>query len=79
MRGNGRKVKGKDLKRLVRELMEGEKGKEVRKKAMEISEMAKKAMWENGSSWRTLELFVQEMCSKSLPPHTNSPTSMDVE
>lgn len=69
----------KDLKRLVRELMEGEKGKEVRKKAMEISEMAKKAMWENGSSWRTLELFVQEMCSKSLPPHTNSPTSMDVE
>lgn len=76
MKGN---VKGKDLKRLVRELMEGEKGKEVRKKAMEISEMAKKAMWENGSSWRTLELFVQEMCSKSLPPHTNSPTSMDVE
>ena len=35
--------------------MEGEKGKEVRKKAMEISDMAKKAMAENGSSWRDLE------------------------
>uniref|UniRef100_A0A0A0KU36 Uncharacterized protein n=1 Tax=Cucumis sativus TaxID=3659 RepID=A0A0A0KU36_CUCSA len=39
----------------VKELMEGEKGKEVRKKAMEISDMAKKAMAENGSSWRDLE------------------------
>ncbi|XP_038889206.1 UDP-glycosyltransferase 90A1-like [Benincasa hispida] len=67
-------VKGKVLKRFVRELMEGEKGKEVRKKAMEISEMAKKAMAENGSSWMNLELFVQEMCNKSpLLLHTDLP------
>lgn len=58
-------VKGKDLKRRVKELMEGEKGREVRKKAMEISEMAKKSMAENGSSWRDLELLIQEMCNKS--------------
>ncbi|XP_008458701.2 UDP-glycosyltransferase 90A1-like [Cucumis melo] len=65
-------VKGKDLKRCVRELMEGEKGKEVREKAMEISEMAKKAMTENGSSWRNLELLMQEMCNNksSLLMHT---------
>ncbi|XP_022938572.1 UDP-glycosyltransferase 90A1-like [Cucurbita moschata] len=64
-------VKGKGLQRLVRELMEGEKGKEVRKRAMEISAMAKKAMAENGSSWRDLEQLVQEMCSNKLPlPHT---------
>ncbi|XP_038890981.1 UDP-glycosyltransferase 90A1-like [Benincasa hispida] len=68
-------VKGKDLKRFVRELMEGEKGKEVRKKAMEISEMAKKAMAENGSSWKNLELLVMEMCNKSpLLPHTDLPS-----
>ncbi|KAE8648908.1 UDP-glycosyltransferase 90A1 [Cucumis sativus] len=58
-------VKGEDLKRCVRELMEGEKGKKVREKAMEISEMAKKTMTENGSSWRNLELLMQEMCNKS--------------
>ncbi|XP_022993595.1 UDP-glycosyltransferase 90A1-like [Cucurbita maxima] len=64
-------VKGKGLQRLVRELMEGEKGKEVRKRAMEISAMAKKAMAENGSSWRDLEQLVHKMCSNQLPfPHT---------
>ncbi|KAG6578601.1 UDP-glycosyltransferase 90A1, partial [Cucurbita argyrosperma subsp. sororia] len=60
-------VKGKGLQRLVRELVEGEKGKEVRKRAMEISEMAKKAMAENGSSWRDLEQLVHKMCSNKLP------------
>nr|AXK92491.1 flavonoids UDP-glycosyltransferase [Siraitia grosvenorii] len=57
-------VEGKELQRLVRELMEGEKGKEVRKKAAEISEMAKKAMEEDGSSWRNLEELVQQMCNR---------------
>lgn len=64
-------VKGEELQRMVRELMVEEKGKEMRKKAMEISTMAKKAMAENGSSWKNLELMVEEMCNRGgLPPHT---------
>ncbi|KAL5582532.1 hypothetical protein UlMin_014974 [Ulmus minor] len=47
-------VKWDGLKKMVKELMEGNLGKEVRKKVKEVAEMAKKAMEEGtGSSWRT--------------------------
>ncbi|KAJ8774929.1 hypothetical protein K2173_019933 [Erythroxylum novogranatense] len=45
------------------ELMEGEKGKEVRKKVKEVAEMAKKAMEEEiGSSWLSLSKLIDRTC-----------------
>ncbi|KAL4577915.1 hypothetical protein LXL04_014030 [Taraxacum kok-saghyz] len=43
-------VKSEGLKKMVKELMEGERGKEVRKKVMEVGKAAKAAMAEDGSS-----------------------------
>ncbi|KVI09169.1 UDP-glucuronosyl/UDP-glucosyltransferase [Cynara cardunculus var. scolymus] len=54
-------VKPDGLKKMVKELMEGENGKEVRKKVEEIGEGAKKAMAEGGSSWRTLNELIEEL------------------
>ncbi|KAF5180980.1 Udp-glycosyltransferase 90a1 [Thalictrum thalictroides] len=50
------------IESMVKELMEGEKGKEVRKKVKEMEVLAKKAMEEGGSSWCTLGNLIQEMC-----------------
>ncbi|KAF2308566.1 hypothetical protein P3X46_032493 [Hevea brasiliensis] len=56
-------VKWEGLEKMVKELMEGEMGKKVRKKVNEFAEMAKKAMEEGtGSSWRTLDIPLQEFC-----------------
>ncbi|KDP45375.1 hypothetical protein JCGZ_09624 [Jatropha curcas] len=58
-------VKREVLEKKVKGLMEGEKGKEVRKKAKEYAEMAKKAMEEGtGSSWRTLDKLIDETWRK---------------
>ncbi|KAM4124929.1 hypothetical protein ACB094_01G269600 [Castanea mollissima] len=57
-------VKWEGLEKMVKELMEGEKGKEVRKKSKELAEMAKKAMEEGGSSKCTLDLLIDETCGK---------------
>ncbi|KAJ7974552.1 Glycosyltransferase [Quillaja saponaria] len=57
-------VKWEGLGKMVRELMEGEKGEEVRKKVKEFAVMAKKAVEEGGSSWRTLDLLIDETCRK---------------
>ncbi|XP_022741636.1 UDP-glycosyltransferase 90A1-like [Durio zibethinus] len=58
-------VHWKGFMNMVRELMEGEMGQEVRKKVKELSELAKMAMEENsGSSWRTLDLLINELCNK---------------
>ncbi|KAJ9540977.1 hypothetical protein OSB04_027483 [Centaurea solstitialis] len=56
-------VKADGLKKMVKELMEGEKGKEVRMKVEEIGEGAKKAMAEGGSSWRTLNELIDNLQS----------------
>ncbi|KAF3444678.1 hypothetical protein FNV43_RR14371 [Rhamnella rubrinervis] len=56
-------VKWEGLKKVVKELMEGDKGKEVRKKVKEVAEMAKKAMEEGGSSWCTLNTLIDEACN----------------
>ena len=42
--------------------MEGEKGKEARKKVSEWKQMARKAVGEGGSSWSTLESLLHETC-----------------
>ncbi|KAK6256485.1 hypothetical protein SCA6_017790 [Theobroma cacao] len=52
---------------MVRELMEGEMGKEVRIKVEELAELAKMAMEENtGSSWRTLDMLINEFCNNNV-------------
>ncbi|CAH1437695.1 unnamed protein product [Lactuca virosa] len=54
-------VTSEGLKKMVKELMEGEKGKEIRKKVKEIGEAAKEAMAEGGSSWQTLNELIDEL------------------
>ncbi|CAL1358003.1 unnamed protein product [Linum trigynum] len=65
--GSGRTgfVRRGALENAVRELMAGEKGKEVRRNAKEYAKKARKAMEEgNGSSWKTLNLLIDELCNK---------------
>ncbi|MCL7048303.1 hypothetical protein MKW94_026654, partial [Papaver nudicaule] len=51
----------------VRELMEGEKGKEMRNKVMQLSVEARRAMEEGGSSWSTLDQLINEViCGKEI-------------
>ena len=57
-------VKWEGLEKMVKELMEEEKGKEVRKKSKEVAQMAKKTMEEAGSSKCTLDSLVDEICGK---------------
>lgn len=60
-------VKWDGLEKMVKELMEGERGKEVRKKVKEIAVLAKKAVEEAaGSSRRTLDLLIDETCGKEI-------------
>ncbi|KAF5479564.1 hypothetical protein F2P56_000374 [Juglans regia] len=54
-------VKSEGLEKTVRQLMEGEMGKGVRKEVKELAETAKKAVEEGGSSWRTLDLLIDEI------------------
>ncbi|KAL4577191.1 hypothetical protein LXL04_013295 [Taraxacum kok-saghyz] len=54
-------VTSEELKKTVKELMEGEKGKEVRKKVKEVGDAAKEAMAEVGSSWRGLNELIDEL------------------
>ncbi|XVE67952.1 hypothetical protein DITRI_Ditri09bG0029200 [Diplodiscus trichospermus] len=58
-------VKWEALMKMERELMEGEKGREIRKNVKELAELAKMAMEENrGSSWRALDMPINELCNK---------------
>ncbi|KAL4570756.1 hypothetical protein LXL04_026418 [Taraxacum kok-saghyz] len=54
-------VKSEGLKKMVKDLMEGERGKEVRKKVMEVGKAAKAAMAEDGSSWRTMDELIDDV------------------
>lgn len=54
-------VKWQGLEKTVRELMEGDKGKEVRKKVKDIGEAAIRAVEEGGSSWCTLNELISSM------------------
>ncbi|WRX21005.1 hypothetical protein QQP08_013492 [Theobroma cacao] len=58
---------GLEESKMVRELMEGEMGKEVRIKVEELAELAKMAMEENtGSSWRTLDMLINDKISATI-------------
>ncbi|KAK8497435.1 hypothetical protein V6N13_052977 [Hibiscus sabdariffa] len=57
-------VKWEGLVKMVKELMEGEMGKQVRKRVREVAEMDKMAVAEDsGSSWKTLNLLIHELCN----------------
>ncbi|TQD81747.1 hypothetical protein C1H46_032681 [Malus baccata] len=59
-------VKSEGLEKMVKELMEGEKGEEARREAKKLAEVARKAVSEGGSSWSTLQLLIDETtCNKS--------------
>ncbi|KAK1383773.1 Glycosyltransferase [Heracleum sosnowskyi] len=55
-------VKGEGLERTVRELMEGEMGKTVRKRVEEVGELAMKAVEEGGSSWINMSELIHQTC-----------------
>lgn len=49
------------LSKMVKELIEGEMGKNARKKVKELSEVAKKSVEEGGSSWCNMETLLNEL------------------
>ncbi|XP_062106825.1 UDP-glycosyltransferase 90A1-like [Humulus lupulus] len=53
-------VKSQGLKNKVKELMEGETGKEVGKNVKEVAVIARKAMEEGGSSWQAFDSLIDE-------------------
>eukprot|EP00262_Sarcandra_glabra_P004279 TRINITY_DN1523_c1_g2_i1.p1 TRINITY_DN1523_c1_g2~~TRINITY_DN1523_c1_g2_i1.p1 ORF type:complete len:492 (-),score=62.20 TRINITY_DN1523_c1_g2_i1:276-1718(-) len=54
-------VKRDGVEGLVRELMEGEKGKEMKKKTMELKERAEEAIGEGGSFHMNMEKLIKEV------------------
>ncbi|KAI3936002.1 hypothetical protein MKW92_047914 [Papaver armeniacum] len=55
------------IEKQVRELMEGENAKEMKKKVKQLSEEARRAMEEGGSSWFTLDQLINEViCGKEI-------------
>ncbi|KAL6136331.1 hypothetical protein ACLB2K_061627 [Fragaria x ananassa] len=56
-------VKAEGLEKMVKKLMEEEEGEVVRKKVKELSEVARRAVEEGGSSWQTLQSLIDEACS----------------
>ncbi|XP_061371898.1 7-deoxyloganetin glucosyltransferase-like [Gastrolobium bilobum] len=61
MEMNGDNVKRDEVEKLVRELIRGEKGKEMKKKAIEWKKLAEEATNTNGSSFLNLEKLVNEV------------------
>lgn len=55
-------VEREEVKKKVKELMEGETGKKVRKKVKEVADMARKAVAEGGSSSQALDKLIKETC-----------------
>uniref|UniRef100_A0A6N2L7N9 Glycosyltransferase n=1 Tax=Salix viminalis TaxID=40686 RepID=A0A6N2L7N9_SALVM len=54
-------VKGENVEKLVRELMEGEKGKKMKSKSMEYKKLAEEATAPNGSSSMNLDRLINEV------------------
>ncbi|ONH90608.1 hypothetical protein PRUPE_8G063600 [Prunus persica] len=61
-------VKRSEVEKLVRELMSGEKGKEMRKNAMEWKRKAEEATGPRGSSLLNLEKLVKDVLLQPLKP-----------
>ncbi|WMV15192.1 hypothetical protein MTR67_008577 [Solanum verrucosum] len=57
-------VNWEGLEKAIKELMEGEKGIEARKKVMEIGEAAINAVKQGGSSWQMLNELINELAER---------------
>jgi hypothetical protein len=57
-------VKRDEVEKLVRELMEGEKGKDMKRKAMEWKTKAEEVTRPGGSSFENLEALVKVLACK---------------
>ncbi|KAK4784833.1 hypothetical protein SAY86_019201 [Trapa natans] len=57
-------VKRDEVTSLVKELMEGVNGKEVKERALEWKKRARESVDQGGSSWRGFERLLREMLSK---------------
>jgi len=63
---NGAKVNyGEEIERCIREVMEGPNAGEIKKKAMEIKESARKALEQGGSSSNNFNQFISELIVKN--------------
>ncbi|KAL2505156.1 UDP-Glycosyltransferase superfamily protein [Abeliophyllum distichum] len=61
-------VKWEKLEKVVKELMEGEMGKELRNKVKQIGGAAAEAMAEGGSSWNALNELINELHARCILP-----------
>ena len=59
-------VKRDEVEKLVRELMEGEKGKDMKRKAMEWKTKAEEAAWTGDASHRNLDRLVKVLASEQI-------------
>ncbi|XP_065864440.1 UDP-glycosyltransferase 74E2-like [Euphorbia lathyris] len=59
--GEERMVKKEEIERCIREVMEGEKSKEIRKNSEKWKKLAKEAIDEGGTSDRNIQEFVAKM------------------
>ncbi|KAF2294094.1 hypothetical protein GH714_007455 [Hevea brasiliensis] len=60
-------VKRDEVEKLLKELMEGEKGKEMKKKALEWKRKAEEATAPNGSSYINLDRLIEEVLLSTRP------------
>jgi UDP-glucose:(indol-3-yl)acetate beta-D-glucosyltransferase len=56
-----------EIERCIRDVMEGPNAGEIKKKAMEIKESARKALEEGGSSSNNFNKFISELIVKNIP------------
>ncbi|KAK4490895.1 hypothetical protein RD792_001610 [Penstemon davidsonii] len=64
-------VRRETIDRCIREVMEGEKGEEIKKNALKWKELARESMCEGGSSDKNIEEFVASLGSNSLSNSSN--------
>ncbi|PRQ49666.1 putative cyanohydrin beta-glucosyltransferase [Rosa chinensis] len=57
----GSDVKRDEVQKLVKEIMEGEKGKTMRKNILEWKKLAKEAIAQHGSSFKNLDILVNQV------------------
>ncbi|KAL5082768.1 hypothetical protein RYX36_011189 [Vicia faba] len=66
-------VSGEEVEKRVRELMESERGRDIRKTSLKFKDMAKDALGEFGSPTKALSNLVQTRLHQ---PTTNPPTRL---
>nr|AXK92492.1 flavonoids UDP-glycosyltransferase [Siraitia grosvenorii] len=59
-------IKREAVEKAIRRIMEGEEGEEMRKRATELAEMARRAVAEDGSSYSDLDALIKELKSSAV-------------